>query len=269
VVLALDVRPILALHGEVAPPPPLGTGDLTGCPARLTQDYGAAKVYFWQGACTDEAGRMWAGQGAVITYTDLVNEVGTFSGQQIQMAGRITAPDGTWLEGAGTATWFHGGSEQLAAVSHALTGSWTAGGPGVTTAAGASPWLDGTRNPSLEVVRWTYLPTGGDNLTVRGGLSFAEGGPWGEAITAISFEDFTARAREAGASCPREPGGAVALRDADGAWIDVFFDGPTDRAAETDAALCDGCGDAWYRAEALEAVCVDARPLLAASEGGP
>jgi hypothetical protein len=268
VALALDARPILALHDLVRPAPAQGTGDLAGCPALLTQDYGALKVWFWQGACTSSDGHIYAGQGALLTWTDLVNEVGTFSGRRIQMSGRITAPDGTWIEGAGIAQHFDGGSEQVAAASHAISGSWRSGGP----RAPDSAWLDGSRNPSLEVVRWTYLPTGGDNVTVRGGLAFPATGvapPWDDAITAISFEEFTVRAREAGASCPREPGGAVALRGVDGAWVDVIFDGPTDASAETDPTLCDGCGLAWHRATELGAVCVDARPLLDSADGGP
>ena len=257
--LALDAAPIAALHELLFPPPPIGEGDLTGCPAFLTYDYGNAVAYFWQGECTADNGHSYSGQGVVAVYTDFTNEIGTFSGMTVQLSGRITAPDGTWLEGSGSAGFFAGGNEQLAAASNTLNGAWRAGGP----RAPMSPWLDGTREPSLEVATWTFLPTGGRNLTVKGGLSFAGESPFPAEVSAVVFEDFTARAVLAGASCESEPGGMASVRAADGTWYDTLFDGPTDAAATTPAETCDGCGATWHRASDIGPVCVDARDLLA------
>lgn len=58
-------------------------------------------------------------------------------------------------------------------------------------------------------------------------------------------------------ACPLEPGGLVSLRDNDGAWYDVLFDGYTDAQPTTPEDLCDGCGQAYFRGEALGEVCVD------------
>jgi hypothetical protein len=259
VALELDTSPIAALHDLLLPPPPIGEGDLSGCPAYLTYDYGNAVAFFWQGECTGENGHTYSGQGVVAVYTNFTNEVGTFSGSTVQLSGRITAPDGTFLEGSGAAGFFAGGNAQLAARSNTLNGAWRAGGP----RAPVSPWLDGTREPSLEVASWTFLPTGGRNLTLKGGLSFSADSPLPAGVSALVFEDFTARAILAGASCEQEPGGMASVRGDDGTWYDVLFDGPTDAAATTPAETCDGCGATWYRAREIDPVCVDGRNLLA------
>jgi len=255
------VAPIIALHELVYPPPTIGEGDLAGCPAFLTYDYGNATAYYWQGECTAANGTSFSGLGYIAIYDDFTNEFGTFSGKTVTMSGRITAPDGTFIEGSGTASTLAGGNAELSVDTRVLDGSWLAGGPRAPTAEDAA-WLDGSRRPNLEVLRWTFLATGGKNLTIDGGLSFASDSPLPTGVTAVALETFTARAALAGASCEREPGGVASIRDDAGTWYDVLFDGPTDDAPETPADLCDGCGQTWHRALAVDPTCVDAREVL-------
>ena len=49
----------------------------------------------------------------------------------------------------------------------------------------------------------------------------------------------------------------MSVRDLDGDWYDVVFDGPTDWGADSDPDLCDGCGEAYFRGEDVGAVCPD------------
>jgi hypothetical protein len=54
----------------------------------------------------------------------------------------------------------------------------------------------------------------------------------------------------------------VSLRDSDGNWYDVVFDGPILYDDVIDPAVCDGCGEAWYRGEPMGTVCADFNALV-------
>lgn len=252
VALTLDSKVVHDLHELLFPMPEAGSGDPTGCPFYLTYDYGTAKAFYWQGECTASDGTRYSGRGSVAIYTRFQNEFGIFDGYDVNMAGTIEAPDGTFLEGSGQAGGYTGEAQDLTALVAVLNGTFTAGGP----RAPDSPWLDGTRRPTLTVNGWTYVPTGGRNVTVVGGIS---GLDFPAGITAVSLEDLTARQSTAGATCERELGGAAGVRGPDGNWYDVIFDGPVGETPETPPALCDGCGETWFRGQEVGDTCVDAR----------
>ena len=108
----------------------------------------------------------------------------------------------------------------------------------------------------LTVNGWTYVPTGGTNVTVLGGLS---GLDFPAGVSAVSLDNLTARQATAGATCERELGGAAGVRGDDGNWYDVIFDGPLGEEAATPPAMCDGCGVTYFRGHEVGSVCVDAR----------
>lgn len=250
--LELDPRVVLDLHEALFPTPEAGSGDPTGCPFYLTYDYGTAKAFYWQGECTASDGTMFSGFGSVATYDDFVNEAGTFDGYDVNMAGRIEAADGTFLEGSGQAGSYAGAAGDLASTAAVIDGTFSAGGP----RAPASVWLRGHRRPSLNVTGWTYKPTGGTNVTINGGIS---GLDFPDGVSAVSLDDVTAREALAGATCERELGGAAGVRGDDGNWYDVLFDGPLGEDAETPGELCDGCGETWFRGHSVDETCVDAK----------
>jgi len=254
---ALELKPevVLELHELLYPTPVSGSGDATGCPFFLTYDYGTATAFYWQGECTAGDGTMFSGYGSVSIYNGFVNEYGTFDGFDVTLSGRIEAADGTFLEGSGQAGAYLGAAEDLTSVSAVLDGTFLAGGP----RAPVSPWLDGTRRPSLSINGWVYVPTGGRNVTVAGGIA---GLDFPDGVSAVSLDNLTARQALAGASCEREFGGGAGVRGDDGNWYDVYFDGPSDEEEETPAELCDGCGTTWFRGSELAQTCVDARPYL-------
>lgn len=256
---ALELEPggVKDLHDLLYPPPAPGSGDPTGCPFFLTYDYGTAKAFYWQGECTDGDGTQYSGYGYVSWYDDFAVEFGTIDGFELYLAGRIEAADGTWLEGAGSATAYDGGGGDLDGFARGLDGTFTAGGP----RAPDSAWLDGSRRPSLNVSGWIYKPTGGKNLVFAGGLGGLAGFPGG--VSAVALDDLTVRTKLAGSACEDEPGGSASVRGPDGSWYDIVFDGPTEEEPDTTPAeLCDGCGDTFFRGAAVEATCLDVDPLV-------
>lgn len=258
VATGIDPAPAIALHDDLYPAPPLGSGDLTGCPAFLTYDYGTSTAYFWQGECTAASGVRFSGFGYAARFDGHPTEFGVMDGDQLLMSGRIEAPDGTWLEGSGTALDVTVTGDSIAGFNRGLDGTFLAGGP----RAPDSPWLDGSHRPTLTVVGWTWLPTGGKNLTVDGALGAAADSPGPGGVTAVAFEGVTVRQRLAGSTCEDEPGGLASVRGPDGAWYDVLFDGPTDAAPDPAVALCDGCGDTWFRGVDVGPTCVDVTSLF-------
>lgn len=254
--LDLDPRAVATLHDALFPFPEAGTGDPTGCPFYLTYDYGDAKAYYWQGECTAADGTAFSGSGYVSEFQDFADEWGNhFTGFDLNMAGRIAAADGTWLEGSGQAASYLNAVADAAGLTLVLDGTFTAGGP----RAPASPWLDGTRRPTLQVDGWIYLPTGGTNVTVNGGVS---GLAFPDGVSAVSLDGLTAREATAGASCQKELGGGAGVRGDDGNWYDVYFDGAVDDQGETPADLCDGCGETWFRGASVDATCMPASPYF-------
>ncbi|MCC6623615.1 MAG: hypothetical protein IT385_20320 [Deltaproteobacteria bacterium] len=261
--LELDPAVVKELFDLLRPPPVIGGGDQVGCPFLLTQDYGTAKAFYWQGECTAEDGTAYSGYGYASWYDDFVADGGSVvDGFEYALAGRIEGADGTWLEGAGTVRAYDGGTADVDGFARGIDGTFRAGGP----RAPDSPWLDGTRRPSLLVSGWIYRPTGGKSLTFAGGIG---GLDFPGGVTAVALDDLLVRTRTAGAACQDEPGGGASVRGPDGSWYDVVFDGPTEEEpGATPPELCDGCGETWFRGAALAPTCVETAPLVS-WEGRP
>jgi len=256
--MQLQPREVKDLHDLIFPPPEDGSGDPSGCPFFLTYDYGTAKAFYWQGECTTSDGRMFSGYGYAQYYQGQPVDFGTIDGYTYYLAGRLEAADGTWLEGAGSVTEYSGGGPQLDGFSRAMDGTFAAGGPRAPT----SSWLDGTRRPAMSVSGWLYPPTGGKNLMFTGGIGGLSDFPGG--VTAVSLDDLTVRTLLAGSACGNEFGGSASVRGPDGSWYDIVFDGPTDDDPDsTPAALCDGCGDTFFRGAAVTATCISPAPYVA------
>lgn len=256
--LELDPQVVKDLHDLLYPAPEPGSGDPSGCPFFLTYDYGNAWAFYWQGECTNEEGTSYSGYGYASWYDDYPVEYGTIDGFEYYLAGRIEAADGTWMEGAGDVTAYEGGGGDLDGFTRVVDGTFRAGGP----RAPKSPWLDGTRRPSLTVSGWRYLPTGGKNLMFSGGIGGLADFP-GD-VTAVALDDLMVRTISAGSACEKEFGGSASVRGPDGSWYDIIFDGPSDEEPDTTPAeLCDGCGETFFRGQGLDATCLPAAPYTA------
>ncbi len=54
-----------------------------------------------------------------------------------------------------------------------------------------------------------------------------------------------------------EPAGAVSLRDVNGHWIDLEFDGEVDGQWPPPDKGCDGCAQGWYQGLDLGQICLE------------
>ncbi len=115
-------------------------------------------------------------------------------------------------------------------------------------------WLETDIDPDFVMYGYALDALPGAVMYVDGGLGNLDGG-W-----AVAFDENQIAASSLGASCGTELSGVVGVRTPDGVWVDVLFDGEAE--GEVDAALCDGCGEAWVQGEAVGTMCVDATVLI-------
>ncbi len=245
--LRIDARPFLASYEGL-----LAGADGVGCPVLVRQSDAYSQSTFWQGECGTAAGGAFSGFGAVYTYEDLDYGDGTlYDGWYVYHSGRLAAGAAT-LEGSGVIS--YATAEPAGYTIHvtSLDGSF------VLAPDAPGPWLDGTLGPSLTVFA-AYVPgLDAHAIGLDGGLA----GLAGPANT-IAFSGVRLTEASLGSQCDREPSGTVSVRDAEGSWYDVVFDGPTDEAPDVDPAVCDGCGRTYFRGRELGATCVDFAPATA------
>ncbi len=100
------------------------------------------------------------------------------------------------------------------------------------------------------------LPEGGRIATIDGGITGLAGD-----LDTVSVSGLFMYSPEL-SECD-EPGGSVSVRDADGNWYDVLFDGPEGWEDEdVDLMACDGCGTTWFRGQQIGNTCVDFSSLV-------
>jgi hypothetical protein len=115
-------------------------------------------------------------------------------------------------------------------------------------------WLETGIDPDFVLYGYALDGLPGAVMYVDGGLGNLEGG-W-----AVAFDENQIAASTLGVSCGTEVSGVVGVRTPDGVWVDVLFDGEPE--GQVDAALCDGCGEAWVQGEPVGTMCVDATVLI-------
>jgi len=87
---------------------------------------------------------------------------------------------------------------------------------------------------------------------LKGGVTGLQGD-----INTISLVDVMIYDDTLGSVCDLEPYGTISVRDDEGGWYDVVFDGPPYWGGWSYESACDGCGEAFYRGETIGSVCVD------------
>jgi hypothetical protein len=217
----IDAYLALAVHDET-------------CPEEFEEivEAGTTVQTWYSDGCTTAAGVSFAGGGYLETYT--TTEDGYQStGASLNSEGaalRIVAADGRSLQIEGSFSYSHGidgGSTDasMEIYGHALADAATAAG---------NPLLDG----SLSAQGSMYSYADGD-LEIIGGDGAWSGTALGDA-RAFSFAGVGVYSD----GCTSEPSGTLSVRDAEGFWHDIVFDGITMEGEEPvfDAALCDGCG---------------------------
>lgn len=155
---------------------------------------------------------------------------------------RVDAPDGRFIEVDG---YFGGSTERFDEVvgHNAYVGARLSADPG--TAEG-NPWLDGTFAGRIE--RWSYREPGGVAMGLDGSVALVGGPASAVSVSGLRLNSW---------ACGAEPAGVFSLREADGAWHDVVFDGFVDEDAPDEGGVCDGCGAHLVAGQAAGAVCAD------------
>ena len=115
-------------------------------------------------------------------------------------------------------------------------------------------WLGDPLSTEFTIHSLGY-PGYGNYINLDGGIS----GLTGDATT-IHF-DTVYMGTNNYTSCEAEPSGVISIRDSDGEWYQVLFDGPAYSGAESFPPDCDGCGELWFRGEQLGEICPDFRTL--------
>jgi hypothetical protein len=242
-VLTLDAAPIFPAYAAAM------AGTDPTCP--YYYDYQGSA--YWYDACTASGGSSYNGYSFHQVYADYdAGDGNIYNGEAIYGVARIETADGHVFEAGGSAQQLVATADTYTYFQSLIQGAFTWNGPEAD-----GTWLADGVAPDLTMTAYT-IPSGGKYMRVDGGLSGLGG-----TLDTVVFDAVTLFDTALGSTCPTEPGGVVSVRDTDGEWYDVVFDGPADIGEAADASLCDGCGTAWFRGEYLGDVCADFSPLLA------
>ncbi len=208
----------------------------------------------WYGGCTAESGASYEGYGYRLAYRDYEVSGQVYNGDAVFGQADMISPSGQSFRLGGTAydLEIDVPSEQYTSWINLVEGSFSWEGTD-----GLETWLGGDLAPALTLQAVYSDLYQGNLLILDGGVTGFDG-----AIDTVVMDNLTFVSRSLGNSCPGEPGGVLSLRDADGEWIDLFFDGPAEIGAPVDADACDGCGTLYHRGEVLGTACADLSDLL-------
>lgn len=222
-----------------------------GCPAWYEADGNT----FWYAQCTADSGAAFDGYGFTYVYdgVDIYGDGSTWWLDVISAQATVTSASGARLHVGGN---IYSGSATTADGAFI----WQTSVMGSVETDGSvadGTWLSGSIDPDLGIYAY-YSPTyDARYVYLDGQLAGLESAVAG--VTAVDASALVYAQASFGWPCA-EPAGAVSVRDADGAWVDVVFDVDPDTWQAT--GDCDGCGGAWHGDEYLGEVCVDPSPLL-------
>lgn len=207
---------------------------------------------YWYGdECTTEDGVYFDGYSYSREYTDRSQPDGlAYSGLDFKGEAVVIEPDGATFIVGGFAYSYAGLPR-----GNSPDRGWLSGVQGSVTWTGAGhegDWFTTAR--VAEISMEARLVSGRRSVLVEGGVAGFEGDILGlVAGPLVALE---------ASPCPQELGGKLALRDAEGRWYALSFDGATSEEESPDMSACDGCGALSLDGEALGSVCVSPDPLL-------
>lgn len=222
--------------------------------------FGDATDGYWLDTCTSAAGTTFSGYAALVAWDAASEGTGLIrDGRSIAGVASVTSADGTRLDVGGAARVVTFTPEGVAPGEPAWYGWWQSvvdGSFAYDGPAGEGTWLADGETPALSAAAYHAPAHDLRYLAVEGSLPAT-----GDA-SAVVFDGLVVMNEALEPDC-REAAGVVSVRDADGVWYDVVFDGPAAAGDPVDLAACDGCGAAWLRGEPAGEVCPDLSPLLA------
>jgi hypothetical protein len=228
-------------------------GAEAGCP----DYYETEGNVYWYDACTASDGASYDGYAFYVVYEDYD------SGDGMLYDGDALYGVGSVANAAGSTFQFGGSAYTLLATpadgsNVVVYYSVTSGAFAYDGAEGAGTWIDPGGAPDLVAYAADYFDYDARFAYLDGSLGLASTTP---GVTAVVFDGLQQFSPELRPDCT-EASGAASIRDADGGWYDVVFDGPADYEAEVDASLCDGCGTVYFHGEPVGQACVDTMNLV-------
>jgi len=247
IAVTLDAQPILDGYNAVM------EAEEEGCP----DYYSDGDNTYWYDYCYTDEGAYFSGYGFGYSYTDYEADGYLYNGEQVYTISQIVSADGNTFEGGGAAYMleadFIPDGEN---VPHSLGYSVIQGAFAYDGPEADGTWLNGEISPDLTVVVYSipeneiYPGYQGNLMQIQGGIN----GLVGDAGTVVF--DITMHQDTVGNPCPEEPSGTISVRDADGLWYDVVYDGVEAFSGDDmDMDECDGCGQVWFRGQLVGDAC--------------
>ncbi|MFN3197378.1 MAG: hypothetical protein ACE366_03000 [Bradymonadia bacterium] len=227
------VPAVLTLDLSSVPERLAGLIDLTApeCPGGQQYETEEGYVIVAENECTHSSGVRFEGylRLAMLDYTG--DEGQRVTGFNIESGSvRIDTPDGRSFEAGGYLDVRHERQSD-----GEVWGTYTQGSVRFDDeTAGDNLWLSGAMSGRIE--RYIYRHESGEMVMGASVATAIEVGPDGGAISAISIDDLELNTW----LCAEEPIGTLSVREAEGVWHDVHYDG-FDPEEEAPLA-CDGCG---------------------------
>jgi hypothetical protein len=229
-----------------------------GCPLLYGGSEEGGDYLYWKEYCSSDEGAAFEGYSYDYSFDGLYADAVTWSGWYLYLSATMVDAAGDRLQGAGAVARRRGDSDDgWSYFEQVVDGSFTWSGAGK----GGGAWLGGSVQPTLTRTAYLFPEIDGRAMSLEGGLAGLSG-----ALGTIAFSGLSLFSPEFGNACAGEPSGVVSVRDGDGNWYDVVFDGPEAWDEPVDAALCDGCGEVWFRGEAVGDACASFDSLLAWEE---
>lgn len=224
-----------------------------GCPAWYELDGNT----FWYASCTASSGMSFDGYGFTYLYQqeDIFGDGALWDAELISGVATIRNDAQQTLHIGGQA---YRGTGYNAQYNGDLWVSQVVGGFYWDWAQAEGTWLGDGIESNLTLYAIDYPDWEARYFYIAGSATgLGEGASAVETTALVVIDEGMAAVQ--GLNCAAEPIGAVAVRDAGGAWWEVAFD----RAdfVNLPESLCDGCGTVWYQGEAVGEACMDAASL--------
>jgi len=212
-------------------------------------------VDYWYDSCTADSGTSFNGYGYGYLYepfwsgTYYYSDYAYFYGDAV-----VSWADGSEFVASGNASYTN---YDESTSNYGVMSLYTFGQFSWDADEAAGTWLAAGVSASLSTYAVDYRGWGARMVVFDGGLSHLDG-----TTNAVVFDQLYAANQVYGSPCEMEPGGMVSVRDSQGEWYDVVFDGADYGSSSVFPPECDGCGHVWFRGELLGDVCPDLSGLL-------
>ena len=245
--LALDPRELHDVYVDIRDSQ---DGD---CPAYLDYD-----TEYWYDTCSTSEGASFAGYANTYRYQDYVNPDNDYFYEDLAYLSAdfaIETASGESLEGTGY-SYYYEGQYPNSSNRFYYSSSWGRfhwEGPGAD-----GSWLSSGRSFDYYLSATYYPDYPGHYISHGGGVSGMEG-----PVNAYVADAFILYTETMGSLCELEPSSMISVRDEEGSWYEVEFQGPGYWGGWAFEPECDGCGDVWFRGRYLGQACADFSALTA------